>query len=81
MKIKKTIFLILLLLTISVFALKISIIYVEANSCVGCGDCVLVCPVDAIQLIDGKAVIDAKVCIECEICVKSCTYNAIRKSE
>jgi len=81
MKIKKIIFLILLLITISVFAIKISKIYIETNSCVGCGDCLLVCPVDAIQIIDGKAVIDAKVCIECETCIKSCTYNAIRKSE
>jgi len=77
-----SIFLILFFLTISIFALKISKIYIEANSCVGCGDCVLVCPiVDAIEIIDGKAVIDIKVCIECDICVKSCTYNAIRKSE
>lgn len=82
MKNKKIIFSILIFLTISVLALKISKIYIETNSCVGCGDCVLVCPiVDAIEIIDGKAVIDTKICIDCEICVKSCTYNAIRKSE
>jgi ferredoxin len=56
-------------------------IFVESNACVGCGDCVDVCPVDAVQIVDGKAVIDAEKCILCEICVKSCTYKAIRKNK
>lgn len=49
--------------------------------CVGCGDCVKICPVDAIRLIDGKSVIDQEKCIDCKICIKGCTYNAIREKK
>lgn len=70
-----------ILLLASLLAIARSSIFVETNSCVGCGDCVKVCPVNAIQLIDGKAVIDADTCIQCEMCVQSCTYNAIRKNK
>ncbi|MCK4695922.1 MAG: 4Fe-4S binding protein [Candidatus Cloacimonetes bacterium] len=81
MKNKYILLLIIVFTAISILAVTMSAIYVESNSCVGCGDCEQVCPVDAIQIIDGKAVIDAEKCIQCEICIKSCTYNAIRKSK
>ena len=45
------------------------------------GDCISVCPTDAIEIIDGKAVIDAEACIDCEICITSCTYKAIRNNK
>ena len=70
-----------LILFAALFAISKSNIFVESNSCVGCGDCIDVCPVDAIQLIDGRAVINAELCIDCEICIKSCTYDAIRKNK
>ena len=76
---KKIIFLCFCLIIISLLALNYSRIIVEEKSCVGCGDCDKVCPVDAINILDGKAVIDQAICIKCEICLKSCTYNAIRK--
>ncbi len=69
------------ILLASMLAISKSGIFVESNDCVGCGDCVKVCPVDAVQIIDGKAVIDADKCILCEICVQACTYNAIRKNK
>lgn len=47
--------------------------------CVGCGDCVEVCPVSAIEVINGKAVIDNDKCINCSICVGTCTYDAIEE--
>lgn len=71
----------ILIVTLALYAISKSTIFVESNLCVGCGDCVKVCPVDAIEIIDGKAVIDADVCIDCEICIKTCTYNAIRKNK
>lgn len=70
-----------IVLLASLLAIDKSGIFVESNACVGCGDCVDVCPVDAVQVIDGKAVIDAEKCILCEICVQSCTYKAIRKNK
>jgi len=77
----KLILVIIILTAISLFAISKSNIFVESNSCVGCGDCVSVCPVNAIELIDGKAVINAELCIDCEICITSCTYKAIRKNK
>jgi len=77
----KLIILLIILAAISLFAITKSSIFVESNSCVGCEDCVSVCPVNAIEIIDGKAVIDAEACIDCEICITSCTYKAIRKNK
>ena len=72
---------IIILVAISLFAITKSNIFVVPNSCVGCGDCIGVCPTNAIEIIDGKAVIDTKLCIDCEICITSCTYKAIRKNK
>ena len=47
------------------------------DKCTGCGDCVKVCPVEAIKLKDGKAVIDAGDCIECDACIDECPAEAI----
>ena len=77
----RVIIILFVILALSLFAISRSNIFVETNSCVGCGDCLEVCPVDAIEIIDGKAVIDAEKCIDCEICIRSCTYDAIRKAE
>ena len=77
----KLILIIIVLAAISLFAITKSNIFVESNSCVGCGDCISVCPTNAIEIIDGKAVIDAELCIDCEICISSCTYKAIRNNK
>ena len=77
----KLIIAIIILTAISLFAISKSNIFVESNSCVGCEDCISVCPVNAIEIIDGKAVIDAELCVDCEICITSCTYKAIRKNK
>lgn len=55
--------------------------FVIKYDCVGCGDCVKTCPVDAIELVNGKAVIDNEKCINCNICVGTCTYDAIESSQ
>ncbi|MDO9578314.1 MAG: 4Fe-4S binding protein [Candidatus Cloacimonadales bacterium] len=79
---KKYIFMIgIFVILTALLSISQSRIFVETNSCVGCGDCVDVCPVDAIQIVDGKSVIDAEKCILCEICIHSCTYDAIRKNK
>lgn len=41
---------------------------VTAETCIGCGLCVIYCPSKAITLVEGKAVIDPKKCISCGIC-------------
>lgn len=48
------------------------------SGCLGFGDCVKVCPQNAISIIDGIAVVDPDTCIGCEMCVKTCPNNLIK---
>lgn len=50
---------------------------VDAQKCTGCGDCVEVCPMEAITLNDDKAVVDEDTCTECGLCVDECPNDAI----
>jgi ferredoxin len=45
--------------------------------CDGCGECVKICPVEAIAIKDDVAVIDDEACIECGECVNECPTEAI----
>ncbi len=54
-----------------------SFLTVNSRQCTGCARCEKVCPVDAIQIIDGKAIIDPTECIECGKCVEECPEDAI----
>ncbi len=49
---------------------------VEKETCTGCGACVDCCPVDAIEMVDDKAVI-SDACIDCGQCVDECPVEAI----
>jgi len=51
---------------------------VVAEECVGCGDCIPVCPYTAISRVDGKAKINAALCKGCGTCVATCPAGAIR---
>lgn len=49
------------------------IIEVDVEKCIGCGDCVDVCPVDVYKMQDEKSVpVNAEECIGCESCVEVC---------
>jgi len=51
---------------------------INETTCVGCGQCVKVCPVDAITKGDGNYyVIDENICISCGACEKKCPVDAI----
>lgn len=54
---------------------------VNAEECTGCGECIDVCPVEAIVLKDEIAVVDAEECTDCEVCVDTCPTEAISMSE
>ncbi len=51
---------------------------VDPTRCSGCGDCTRLCPVSAIELVNGSSSIDPDLCIGCGQCIGVCTHDAIR---
>ncbi|HDM10314.1 MAG: 4Fe-4S dicluster domain-containing protein [Deltaproteobacteria bacterium] len=55
---------------------------VDADKCIGCGECMEVCPVDVYELQDEKSVpVNAEECLGCESCVEVCESEAITVTE
>jgi len=50
---------------------------VISEHCSGCGECVLVCPYLAINLVEGKAEVNPALCTGCGTCVATCVSKAI----
>ncbi|MBN1484591.1 MAG: 4Fe-4S binding protein [Chloroflexia bacterium] len=50
---------------------------VDPDKCVGCGDCILVCPYTAITRVDEKASINPALCKGCGTCAATCPSGAI----
>ncbi|TKJ23723.1 MAG: hypothetical protein CEE43_03030 [Promethearchaeota archaeon Loki_b32] len=48
------------------------------DKCVGCGNCIEICPVDAVNLENEIAQIDNNWCIGCGVCVSKCSNDAIK---
>jgi len=44
----------------------------EKNLCCGCGLCVAICPVNAIDYLEGTFEIDEDLCINCGLCFSAC---------
>lgn len=53
-------------------------IVVEKDLCHGCGLCIEDCPLDAVKIVDKKAVINNQ-CVSCGICTRVCPFNALTK--
>ncbi len=51
--------------------------YVDTDSCIGCGDCVEKCPMEALEVVDDISVVDLDRCIGCGVCVPACPSDAI----
>ncbi len=49
---------------------------VHKDKCTACGDCLEVCPVEAIEVVDEVAQVD-DTCTLCGLCVDACAYDAI----
>jgi len=55
---------------------------VDAEKCIGCEECVDVCPVDVYEIQDEKSVpVNGEECLGCESCVEVCEQEAITVSE
>ena len=50
----------------------------DSEGCTGCGACVDVCPVDAVEVEGDAARVDRQWCIGCGVCVGACPGEAIR---
>ena len=55
---------------------------VDVDKCIGCGECVDVCPVSVYEMEGGKSVVvSPDECIGCESCVEICPEGAITVEE
>ncbi len=53
--------------------------YSVTNNCIGCENCMSVCPQSCIDLIDNKAVIRQNNCLHCGNCAQICPVGAVIK--
>ena len=55
---------------------------VDNDKCIGCGECVDICPVEVYELQDEKSVpVNAEECVGCESCIEVCEQEAITVRE
>ena len=56
-------------------------IVVDQKKCRATGECVVVCPEDAISVVDGVATIDESKCDLDGICIPACPHGALSHDE
>jgi len=57
---------------------NVTTLTLDRKTCVGCGQCLLVCPHSIFELKDKKArIVDQDGCMECGACANNCPTHAI----
>lgn len=57
---------------------NVSTLVLDSDSCVGCGQCEIVCPHGVFSIRDKKAgIVDLDGCMECGACALNCPAGAI----
>jgi NAD-dependent dihydropyrimidine dehydrogenase PreA subunit len=56
---------------------------IDPETCIGCGECIFTCTVNAIRTVDDKAEIDREACVECGNCLRvaGCPTGALQQDE
>lgn len=54
-------------------------VIVDIEACKGCTLCEKNCPLDAVHIVDRKAVVDEAKCVECGVCTRVCKFGAIKR--
>jgi len=58
------------------------LVTITEDKCDGCNECVSACPVNIIEMVNGKAVCeDSGECLGCESCVAVCPSEAVKLQE
>ncbi len=50
---------------------------IDEGTCVGCAACIDVCPVEALEMVNNKAVCNEDKCVDCGACLDACPVAAI----
>jgi NAD-dependent dihydropyrimidine dehydrogenase PreA subunit len=75
------VYLTIVFLTVGVYSAAKRKAAIISSKCVGCADCIRICPKDAVEMRKGKVFIDLEQCNGCSLCYTICSYNAIRIME
>jgi Na+-translocating ferredoxin:NAD+ oxidoreductase RNF subunit RnfB len=50
---------------------------IDPDTCIGCGECVDICQIKAIEMEDDKAVVNRDFCMGCGSCVSLCPTQSL----
>ena len=57
-----------------------ALLFIDEDACTGCGICLEVCPLGALDLVESVAVVNEK-CNACNACVPECPVDALSLPE
>ena len=52
-------------------------VVIDKETCVGCAACIDTCPVEALEMVDDKAVVNEEACVDCGACIDPCPVGSI----